>query len=132
MKVRPLVLDLEAQGQIKNVKEYAEAHRINIHDLMATVGGRLPPVGDDPKRICNFFHGYRVVYSIEQQPGPLDWCHHLSVSVDVPPNSKLGPSVESVMEIARAFGFNARPGPGVHMFMETIDGNPVPNIVAKI
>jgi hypothetical protein len=60
--------------------------------------GESSPAGDFAEYVVNIFQGYRVAYSIEEQP--CGWCHHLSVSVD---GAKY-PNPVAVQEIVRAFG----------------------------
>jgi len=92
MKV--LILDKDA---VIKVISYAQEHKYSMGDLRRVMEGINPPAGDNPRHVCHFFHGYKVVYSIEEQP--LGLCHHLSVSID----SEL-PCVEAVEAIMKEFG----------------------------
>ena len=66
--------------------------------MMTAVGrGEAKPPGDIPGHACTLPVGFKVVYSIENQPGGL--YRHLSVSVD----GDKWPNEYAVQEIARAF-----------------------------
>lgn len=82
--------------------EYAEQHRISLHDLFVILG-RQGVVGEDPQRRCIVPVGFRCVFSIEQQPDPVGWCRHLSVSV---PEAGRAPNFEAIYLLATGlFGF---------------------------
>jgi hypothetical protein len=98
--MRALILDEEAKSAIKKVITYAESHRVTMDLLQKTIAGKHPPVGDNKHHACYLISGFKVVYSIEEQPVGL--CRHLSVSVDF--DGKL-PSIPAVEAIMKEFGF---------------------------
>ena len=61
------------------LRAHALTHRIDRETVDRMAAGVTPPVGDDAASVVNLRGGYRVVYSVEQQPS--GWCHHLSISV---------------------------------------------------
>jgi hypothetical protein len=63
--------------------------------LKKTMTGDYPPAGDYPDFKVLIPNGFRVVYSIEEQP--IGWCGHLSVSVDSPEKVPGIPAVEAIM-----------------------------------
>lgn len=100
--MRALVIDENVREQIQQVKDYAEANPFSMDDLLDTKNGELAAAGDlDGKHVLEIPVGYRVVFSMEQQPAGL--CRHMSVSVDFP--GKL-PSVPSVIMLMKEFGFD--------------------------
>lgn len=101
--MRMLIIDDRALKEVKLVKEFALAHRMNLHDILRCMRGMDVP-GDDPNRRVFFSLGWKVVYTIEQQAD--GWYHHISVSVSPTPVSGLRtcPSKQGVAEILKLFG----------------------------
>jgi hypothetical protein len=56
----------------------------------------MPPAGDYPNHSMKISQGYRVVFSIEEQP--VGWCKHLSVSVDAVGRLPCQEAVELIMK----------------------------------
>ena len=100
--VRPLVLDDVTRPLIKKVMAFAEAHRIDISTMQAMVDGDVKPPGDNMNFTCVIPIGYRCVFTVEQQPAPLNWCRHLSVSVINGP----APGEHAVNMLLKEFGMN--------------------------
>ena len=80
MKV--LIIDAEAEARAKQVKAYALVHPQNVAMLVRTLGNPKLAVGNDPNFNMVLLPDWRVVYSIEQQPDPVGWCEHISVSMN--------------------------------------------------
>jgi hypothetical protein len=100
MKNRPLIIDDFQRKLIKRCVEHAEKNMVTTRQLLRTLSGAIPPVGDDPKFVVEIPFGYRCVFSIEEQtPGRM---RHLSVSVPVPDHCPNGHAVEALMA---EFGF---------------------------
>ena len=97
---RVLYIGPKEKEAIDNLVKYAEANRISFSEMKELMDGKKPPMGDNPDYICYLTNGYRVVYSIEEQP--LGWCRHISISVDTP---KKMPSIPAVETIMHEFGF---------------------------
>jgi hypothetical protein len=89
--MRPLIIDYEAKVEITRVLSYARGHVIKVVDWVNL------PVGDNPEYVCHIFKGFRVVYSIEDQPH-YGLCHHLSISVDSEDRLPNIPAVEMIMK----------------------------------
>lgn len=101
MKLRPLIIDENAKELISAMVVYAEANPLSMDDLLDTYNKQMNPIGDNPFHVVNLSFGYRIVYSIEEQPkGKV---RHLSMSVD---EDEALPSIEAVSEIMRLIGFN--------------------------
>ncbi len=94
-----LIIDEEAKARIKEVKEYAERNHYSIDDLLDIKNGVQEPPGDNGFYSCHLMEGYRVVYTIEDQPS-VGLVRHMSISL----NEQL-PSVPSVQLIMEEFGF---------------------------
>jgi hypothetical protein len=115
MTNRPLIIGQAQQEDISKVVSYAEQHSYSYEQIMVMSGGRmasanelqqksdpdLPAIGDDPGHCCVFPVGFRCVFSIEQQPAPLNWCRHISISV----SGKGMPNPVAVDVILQEFGF---------------------------
>ena len=109
-------MDDAAKAKIKAVTDFAEAHRIGIHELFAIAGGRRPPPGDTADRFCVIDFGYRCVYTVEEQPD-IGWCRHLSVSVT---GDGYAPAPEAVLMLMAEFGFK-----GGFKDMLRVDAEPI-------
>lgn len=82
----PLVITEVERERIRAMKEYAEANRLDLQNMLAR-SLHPGPFEDLAHREIEIPFGFRAVYSIEQQPEPLDWCHHFSFSLNVPGRS---------------------------------------------
>jgi hypothetical protein len=99
----PLFIGEEELKEIERVKAYAQAHRMNKAELQRRIDDpSIPPVGDAPGYRCRLPMGFLVAFSIEEQPEPLSWCRHISVSVNKPERA---PNVWAMELIGKAFGF---------------------------
>src|SRR5690348_14897211 len=100
--MRPLVIDEKAKAGIERVKAFANMRRFSIQDIQRIIDGKAPAPGDDENYRVEFFHGWKVVYTIEQQP--LGLVHHISISVQ-PVNPKNPyPHPAAVEMILQEFG----------------------------
>lgn len=110
--MRALIINAEVKEDIRKLKEIAHAHPISIKEVMGAaihpkdtfnlkLGDREP--GYKPVMVDWIWiqHGYRVAYSVEEQPTGM--CAHLSISVDK--KGKL-PHPVAVNEIAKEFGID--------------------------
>jgi hypothetical protein len=127
--MRPLVIDNDAKAKIAEVIAYAENHKYNKDYMALRMTGKAGVPGDMDSYICYLQVGYKCVYTIEEQPEPLGWCHHLSVSVDNPARVPSIPAVELLMQ---EFGITRKlKEEGVHVWIEDVTPKAV-NILAKI
>jgi hypothetical protein len=112
--MRALVIDEKAKTEIARVISYAQKHMVTVADLIKNLDGAILPVGDNPEYVCHFFDGFRVVYSIEDQPH-CGLCHHLSVSVNTEGRA---PSPDAVEAIMRAFGISGTINDCLNVWLE--------------
>lgn len=110
MKIRPLVMDANAQAVIKKVMDYAENNPFTKSKLLLIAEGKAP--GDDPNYRCNLNFGYNCVFTLDQATDkdtqePI-WVRHLSVSVD---ESNKWPNEQAVSFLMKEFGFRQQLGP---------------------
>lgn len=96
---RILLMGPKEKEAIKTLVAYAESHRIDEDLLIKCLSGEWA-AGDDPNYACYVEQGYRIVYSIEQQPS--GWYRHLSVSVD---DSEKYPNPVAVEMLMKEFGY---------------------------
>lgn len=80
--MRILQVDNDVRKEIKKVKEYATEHIVDKYQLSLIKSGDALPVGDNPDHLVHIHDGYRVVYSVDKNPGNGKLYHHLSISVD--------------------------------------------------
>lgn len=101
--MRVLIVDDKLKSDIEKVMAYAEDHQLTMDDLLDMYNGNMEIPGDIEDRNVRTESGYRMVYSIEEQPRGM--MKHLSISVDVDcwlPNPV---AVEEIMEL---FGFRGK------------------------
>jgi hypothetical protein len=100
----PLVIDGE---KIKALREYAEAHRISLDELLKIKEGKLPCVGDREGYTIFLDFGFKLVFSIEEHPqtdGGTIWGRHMSVSLTEPTGTRV-PSIHAVRLLYMELGF---------------------------
>ena len=96
MQMRVFQIDDDTRKEIKKVKAFAYKHKVDEANLRATMAGIVEPVGDDPDYVVHIHDGYRVVYSVEEQP--IGDCHHISVSIDKKGKTPNPIAVEMILE----------------------------------
>jgi hypothetical protein len=100
------VIDDAVRARVAACVAYAQAHPINLGEVLRRLKPGAAPVGDDPAREVNIDFGVRCVFSIEQakkeENGSYSWIRHLSISVDAS-GSLVNPM--AAMEIMKLFGF---------------------------
>lgn len=101
MKGRVLIIDEDAKARIKALYDYSVAHQYTWEDILGVVKDQHKAAGNNPMHVIHLDHGYRIVFSLEQQPPGT--VAHLSISVDGP---KKWPSIESVQLISSEFRLN--------------------------
>lgn len=106
MKLRVLIIDANARAAIGRLRAYAESHRVSLDTLRRCQEHPELAVGNNPAHVIIIPQGYRVVFSLEEQPAGLG--EHLSISV-LPPQPNVYPNVESVVQIALEFGWPKLP-----------------------
>ena len=78
-----LIIDEPTKERIKQVREYAQAHRFDTAYMREIIVGTKPPPGDDDNFVVHFpGTGLRMVITLEEQPKGLMW--HVSVSIPKP------------------------------------------------
>lgn len=96
---RVMIIGPKEKEAIQGLVSYAEKHHVD-KDLIQKCMKKEWAVGDDPNYIAYIEQGYRLVYSIEEQPR--GWFRHLSVSVD---NIEKAPHPAAVELLMKEFGF---------------------------
>jgi len=118
-----LILDDEAEAKIKALVAFADQHRYTQEMTKKAISGDVPPAGDYSEHVIEIQStvvtghvppaghypgpdsrtwvktGFRVVFSIEEQP--IGWCRHLSISM-MDRNKYPHPNV--MEELMEAFG----------------------------
>jgi peptide methionine sulfoxide reductase MsrA len=79
--------------------QHARNNIVSLDDLYKILDKIIPPVGENREFVTDLSNGYRVVYSIENQPKGL--VRHVSTSI----KEQKRPSVEKTKEIAKILGF---------------------------
>jgi hypothetical protein len=95
-----LLIDQRRKARLLALRAYAEANPVTSDKVKLMAEGKLPPVGDSGLFQAEIPLGYRVVFSIEEQPAGL--CRHLSLSV-----AKHGclPNPRAIEELMGYLGF---------------------------
>ena len=99
--MRPLVIDEELKSNISKLVAYAEKNPFTMDDCLDVYNKAMEPAGDMKHYSLVLPFGYRIVYSIEQQP--MGNVRHLSISVDA--DGKL-PNIVVSQEIMKLIGFD--------------------------
>jgi hypothetical protein len=100
METRPFIIDDNLRKKIASLVTHAEKNPFTMDDLLDIKNGREKPAGDYDEFTLNLPFGYRIVYSIEEQPkGKI---RHLSMSVNE--DEKL-PNEFVVREVMKLIGF---------------------------
>ena len=97
--MRPLIIGEEQRAEIQRVRRHAEAHPFSRADLQRLIKTSVR-IGNDPNFTCTLPVGFRVTFTIEEQPAGL--CRHISVSVDT---DGRWPSEAAVEMIMQEFGY---------------------------
>ncbi len=97
-----LIIGENERDKIAEVIKHAEENIVSLDDIKKTMGGKVPPVGDDENFIVHLHLGHRIVYSIEEQKKGL--VKHLSVSVRINSIYKT-PTIHAVARIIEEFKF---------------------------
>lgn len=79
----PLVITDAVKARIAEVVAYAQSHKLDFANMQERAKDPKP-FEDIEDRGLEIPIGFLAVYSIEQQPPPLDWRHHLSFSSSAP------------------------------------------------
>ena len=112
MKIRPLMMDEDAQIAIKKVRNYAENNPYTISKLKLVGEGKEPPPGDNPNYRCLLKFGYICVFTLDQatkvDTEEVVWVRHLSVAVA---ESNKWPNEHAVNFLMKEFGFRQQLGP---------------------
>ena len=99
--MRPFIIDDTTKKAIERIKAHAEKNVYKEEDVVAmSKGEKIPVAGDQEGFTCNLPFGYKVVYSIEEQPKAK--VRHLSVSV---PGANKVPNQLVVEELMQMIGF---------------------------
>lgn len=93
-----LIIDTDAKQRIAKLKTYAESNELSFDDLLDISNDPSKAVGYLKEHNCKLDMGYRVVFTIEQQPKFK--AKHISISL----NEK-HPPLEAVELILEEFGF---------------------------
>lgn len=97
-----IAIDETVRKRLREVKQFAEMHRLSAQDIRATIAQKLPPVGDDERHVVHFpGTGLRLVVSLEEQP--LGWMWHLSMSI---PKKNYVPDRPLAVLIMQELGLN--------------------------
>jgi hypothetical protein len=99
--MRLLQIGDETLKDIQKVINYANEHKFDKHQMKLVMGGDLKAAGLNPDYVVYIHEGYRVVYSLEEQP--TGWCQHISISVE---RSNKYPHEIAMKMILEAFGMS--------------------------
>ena len=95
--MRTLIIDEQAMKDVQRLKENGLKFLVSKERLASTLKKDAPPVGDYGRHTAYFKTGFRVVYSVEDQP--IGTCAHLSISVDAPGKLPTIVAVEQIMDL---------------------------------
>lgn len=130
MNIRPLVIAEAQKEDIRRVVSFAFGHPISLEMMKSRNSPRAqlrygqdvsldrandptPSFTDMPQHWCMIPLGYKVCFSVEEQPEPLSWCRHISISVT---EKGKWPNELAVQMIIEEFGFRG------HILKPAADG----------
>lgn len=119
--MRVLAITPEVSALIKEQIKYAEDHRLTIDQLKLMMSNDLHPIGDTVEHVLDIPDGFRVVYSIDEQPSGL--MRHISISI---PISDKGPHPAAINMIIHEYGFKGNAlekDSNLHCYIEDIPDN---------
>lgn len=138
MKIRPLVINDAVRSQAATILAHAKTNVMGSQKVMAAMRDKQLAAGNNPSARMIIPFGYRVVYSLEEQPVQ-GLCHHISISVEEvitpkPPAAKILPSEEAVNAILDLFGIKKPVQKCLFIWIEDIDdgGGGAINIIDKV
>jgi|SRR5208283_217096 len=79
--MRSLLIGKAEEEQARQIMAYARNYKERFIDLVRRQNKPEASPGNNPNLVLRLFDGWKVVYTIEEQPDPLGWVVHLSVSV---------------------------------------------------
>ena len=83
------------KSEVRRIKLFAEQNKVDSHTLAAMNEGFVKPAGKDKDYACKIGDDLTIAYSIEEQPCPVGWARHLSLSQR---NGQLvGPDVTAIV-----------------------------------
>lgn len=100
--MRPFVYRPEEKAKVVALRKYAEENPLCEYDMRRIEAGEIAAPGDDPERHIVLPIDYRLVFTVEDQPGELGRCRHLSISTPDPGRAPNPYMIEMVMP---DFGF---------------------------
>lgn len=98
--MRVLIIDEKVKRELNELSAYAEENPFSMDDLLDIKNGAKRPAGEREGHVLKLSQGYRLVYSIEQQP--IGKVRHMSLSVDAV--NRL-PNPASIREIMPLLGY---------------------------
>ena len=110
---RPLFIGPEEKEKINALIKYAEDNIYTLDRLKKIKAGEELPPGDNKSHSLELPHGFRCVFTMEEQEQ--DFYRHLSVSVL---EHGRYPSPEAMQMIAEEFGFIGHIKTDAYLFME--------------
>lgn len=126
--MRALIIDSDAKLRIKALFDYAMECPFSMDDVLDRISptNPTPPPGSNPVFRIELAIGYKVVFTIEDQPSTGNICH-ISISVDAPDKLPQPYAVEMIM---KEFGF---PGEDLSEALEFwIENTPEPNTAISV
>ena len=100
--MRILKIDAADRDEIRKATDYAKSHKFDLTEIKRIMEGKAQAAGFDAGFVTYLHNGYRVVYSLEEQP--VGWCHHISISIEE--RGKL-PHPEAIRMILGEFGMDS-------------------------
>lgn len=95
----PLVIDDTVKATIAKLVKFADERRMSFKEVYRRTQRNDPP-GNDPNYCCFIPMGFKVVFTIEEQPA--GWARHFSISSQ---NHQRTPNPEGVNMLLPLFGF---------------------------
>jgi hypothetical protein len=127
--MRNLITNTASRRKLARLRAYAEVNPVDLPRMVEHARADAIPMGDqDQRRVCTVPTGYRVAFTVEEQPCGMT--RHISISVNGAFGKMPHPAV--VEWIAKELGFRDP----LRSFFRYIEGrdqaHPALNLIAKL
>lgn len=114
-----LAITAETEARAKQIVTYAQEHPVTLQAIHAMIRGEKTPIALLPEHQMHVPIGFKVTYSWEQQPPPLGWCVHISVSTATPGKAPHPAVVDAILAL---FEITKKHDEATHGYLEDIGG----------
>ncbi len=124
-----LAIDEPLCARALAVQQHARLHRFSMIDLINMLNDDSRVPGLDEAYCVHVPINFKVVYTVEQQPAPIGWCQHVSVSHMIDGRHTLPPV--NVVSLGILPLFKLKLPEAIKVWEETFDAGQCINLLFK-